>query len=684
MTAPGVPAGLLTLTSSQVTVPGHGTATVGVPGHLDLAVDDAGYSAMLTATGPAGELHTPVGLSKQSERVKLTLQGKDRDGSALPGLVIVKDVRRDTAPHAYLIDESGRVELSVRPSTYAVWMYADVHGLDGPHSLARAVLSDPEVILTKDRTVIFDASTLRKVAAVTPQPTTNNGIRFDQQRSYPELYRFFDSYQLEWWLYDSVWATPTKKVTQGAYTVTTRWRQDQPAVTLAAGKDSWTPQVQSLSPKLKEGTRAASLVYVGDGSSDGFRRTSVRGRIAVVLRNDQVPAGDQAKYAAIAGAQQLLIVNDGYGPLDAWSDKPAEEAPPLPVASLNTDQGQRLLAQLRHGSTTMKLTSHPYPQYLYDLVQHHDGLIPPDPGYRPGPNDLAKIEQSFRNIFQGEALDIRYDLSPDLTWAVGSMSSTVLGQVDHTVWVTAGPKMQWLSQSAVPGQLSEVGSSRAYPARSTSKETLFGGVERPRLLSDNAMSTPPSRIGDLINVFGMPSWGDGQHEGTVFDGVTLKSALYQGDQLVSEGSDFVSAEAAPERLPYRLMVDATRTLPNWPYSPSTHTEWSFMSAHGDYTQLETLPLIQLDYGVALDLSGRAQRHSALSITPSQLPGAVGAGRISSVSVEVSYDDGAHWSTLKQARLDAPSQARYVSLRTTARDNAGDSVVQTVDRAFGLS
>ena len=45
--AQGIPDGLFTLTSPQVTVPAHGTATVGVQGRLDLAADDAGYSAML-------------------------------------------------------------------------------------------------------------------------------------------------------------------------------------------------------------------------------------------------------------------------------------------------------------------------------------------------------------------------------------------------------------------------------------------------------------------------------------------------------------------------------------------------------------------------------------------------------------------------------------------------------------
>ncbi|MEV6281670.1 S8 family serine peptidase [Kribbella sp. NPDC051770] len=691
VTAPGVPAGLLTLTSSQVTVPAHGTATVGVQAHLDLAVEDAGYSAMLTATGPAGELHTPVGVSKQSERVNLTINGKDRDRSALPGVVIMKDVLRDTVPKAYLVDDTGRLDLSIRPSTYAVWMYADVAGLDGPHSLARALLSEPELVLSKDRTLTFDASALRKVGAVAPQPTTNNGVRIDQYRSYPDLHEFFDSYQLEWWRYDSVWATPTRKVTQGSYTFTSRWREQQPAVTIASGNHSWTPQVQSLSPKLKASNGASTLVYLGKGTAQDFQRTSVRGKVAVVLRNDQVAAVDQAKAAAKAGAKQLLIIHDGYGVLDAWADLPLEDAPTLPVASLPTDAGKRLLLELRHGSRTVKLTSHPYPEYLYDLVQHHEGAIPRDPGYRPSTRDLARLDESYRDVMPGEALDVRYDLSPDGSWAVGPASTVVLAQGDHTVWVTAGPKVKWLTQAVVPGDLSEFGSARAYPARSTTKETWFAGIRRPRLLSDNPMSTPPSRIGDLVNVFGLPAWGTGAHEGTAFGELTLKTALYQGDTLVSEGSDFLFAEVSPERLPYRLDVDSSRVLPTRPYSPKTHTEWGFLSAQGDYTQLETLPLIQLDYSVATDVSGRAHRRTSVSVTPSHLPGAVGASKISSASLEVSYDDGASWRTLRtdrsgstwRAQVDAPSKARYVTLRTAARDAAGNSVVQTVDRAFGL-
>jgi hypothetical protein len=439
--------------------------------------------------------------------------------------------------------------------------------------------------------------------------------------------------------------------------------------------------IQSWSPKLPEGTRGYPVVYAGNGSAADYSKIVARGKISVVRRNDAEPATEQAAAAFKAGAKLLLIVNDGYGPLDAWSDLPQEETPSLPVASLGTDSGKQLLDRIKRGVKTLKVTSHPQPEYLYDLVQHHDAAIPRDPSYRPGPGELAKIEESFRDTKQGEALDIRYDLSTDFTFTAGAAATPVLAQGNYTAWVTAGPKVKWITQTAVP-DLTQLGTSQSYKARSTSKESWFGGIQRPRLLG-TGMTTPPSRVGDIISVFGMPGWGSGPHEGIVYGGITLNTALYQGSTLVSEGSDFVSAEVSPDALPYRLVVDTTRGLPGRPYSPRTHTEWGFVSDNADYRALETLPLIQLDYDVSTDLAGRAQRRTEVKVTPTQLQGAAGAGAITTTTLEVSYDDGASWHRLVRARLDAPSKSQYVSLRATARDTKGNTVTQTVERAFGL-
>ncbi|MEV7080937.1 hypothetical protein AB0N88_20775 [Streptomyces sp. NPDC093516] len=60
-------------------------------------------------------------------------------------------------------------------------------------------------------------------------------------------------------------------------------------------------------------------------------------------------------------------------------------------------------------------------------------------------------------------------------------------------------------------------------------------------------------------------------------------------------------------------------------------------------------------------------------------------------LEVSYDDGAPGTaprcgappTAGSPRLDAPRTTRFVTLRAAARDRHGNSVRQSVVRAFGL-
>ncbi|MFI9041078.1 S8 family serine peptidase [Streptomyces sp. NPDC053726] len=692
-----LPEGLFTLTDSRVTVPAHGTATVGVITHLDAAENNAAYSSRLTATGADGTVltRTPVGVNKEGRRVTLSVTAKDRRGAALPGTFVLKDIERNTTPKMYEIDASGRMTLRLPPGTYSAWMNTAVPGIDGTHTLGFAMFSAPQIDLDADRTVRFDAANLRKAAAYTPQPTANQFMRVDQYRTNRDLFPFMDSYMPEYWRYDSLWVTPTPKVTKGSYIFATRWRQIQPPLSFSSGSQTYDDVViQSLSPALPEGTGSYRAVWAGDGSDADFRKLKVRGQVAVVRRSDTVSAPDQAEAAAKAGARQLLILNDGYGKLDPWADLP--DAAPLPTASLGTDDGARLLSRIRKpGTATLKVVSHPHPRYLYDLVRHHDGAIPREPSYRPESGELARIDEEFRDTKQDEAVEYREDVSAIFDSPMLIQPTPVPAQGTLTSWVTAGADIRWIS-SAGMRDLGQMGLTRSYKPRSTTSESWFSPIQRPRLLNDGIGWRAPFRVGNIISTSAAPAWGDsGGHAGVVWvDGDSSKISLYQGDQLLGEDVNerIVTVEGlSPDALPYRIVVEGKRNRPDRPYSTRTRTEWGFISSTTDYTVITPLPLVQLDYAVATDLSGKARRRTGLTVTPTHLKGAAGAGAIRTVTLEVSYDDGATWrrTTLRQsgggwkAQLDAPSRARFASLRTTARDTKGNSVSQTVIRAFGL-
>ena len=72
----------------------------------------------------------------------------------------------------------------------------------------------------------------------------------------------------------------------------------------------------------------------------------------------------------------------------------------------------------------------------------------------------------------------------------------------------------------------------------------------------------------------------------------------------------------------------------------------------------------------------------------------GPSLITSVTVEVSYDSGTSWTPATVTRSgdhftatyttpDPASTDGYVSVRTTATDAAGDTVTQTLIRAYAL-
>ena len=84
--------------------------------------------------------------------------------------------------------------------------------------------------------------------------------------------------------------------------------------------------------------------------------------------------------------------------------------------------------------------------------------------------------------------------------------------------------------------------------------------------------------------------------------------------------------------------------------------------------------IRLDYAIATDGAGRADRNADLAVTALHLPGAAGAGRVERLTVEVSYDDGRQWHRLDlrhgRYALEAPRGTAFVSLRASARDTEG--------------
>ncbi|MFI6763477.1 S8 family serine peptidase, partial [Micromonospora sp. NPDC050417] len=683
------PAGLFTLSTRQVTVPAHGTASVTLTAHLDLLPADKAISGMINATDGTGKVraHTLIGGVREGQRQNLTIKATDRSGNPFPGKVIITAQNLFTAVD---LDASGTGTARLPVGTYSGWLGGDVQGANGPHSLGTALLPFNDIKLDRDRTVTLDGTKLRRVMAYVPKESTPAAVRLDIHRSYADS--LVESSGLPGAEYDSVWALPTpKKVTDGEFEFGARFRLEQPALTLGTKSRTYEDlRVKRAATPLPAGTEQLPAVFANDGTPADLAKRDVRGKAVVVRRNDTISLAEQAQNAATAGAKLLVVVNDGVGRLDPWDENPwtPESPAPITVATLTTDEGNELIGELRRGSVPLTITSNPTTDYLYDVVHHWNGSIPTNPTWRSVPKDLARVDVSFRNFRQGKAMEFRSDVW--MGWVVGNQL-TAPAQGDRTDWVTAD--VSWLEDAQI---LSETGQHAInvarYPVGPISKVSWFGPIQRPRM---GPINYQPVRYLDAVYI-PVPGWGAsgsgyvGEARGN-YD-VRNWAALYQGDQQLQWGNaEYLPVSGlAPERLPYRLVVDNDRADWPGPYSTHTLTEWNFTSAATGEESTETLPLIQLDYDVATDTDGKAGRHTELSVAASHLPGVTAT--IREVTLELSYDDGATWQRAKLTQNDfgwstklkaTNTAAQFVTLRTNAKDSSGNTVSQTLTRAFGL-
>jgi subtilisin family serine protease len=670
--------GLIKLSAARVTVPAGGTATVTVSADLGSVPEKGRFTGSVVATaGGARVADTVVGLSTEDQPRHLTITPTGRNGEPMPGsIMLLRDGDPAGAYYNFVTYDGRPVDVLVPQGRYAVWMWGEVEGAHGPNSRGVALVSEPTVVVEKDTAVALKAAATREVQAITPKPTATAELRLDYHRELGDTAEATDAFLLPRY-YDSVWVVPGQKARDGRMSVTARWRKTQPILSIGDTFDDLILLPGSTPPA--EGARQIEAVFAGKGTAADFAKVNAKDKIAVVRRND---LDDQVEAAEGAGAAVLAVVNDEPG---RYFD--ATSRTRLAVVSLSKDSGEQLITRLAQGPVSLRVDSQPTTDYLYDLVRHWPNGVPKSVTYRPSERDLARVDVDFQSTSTREISERRYDYNPDMPVKVGS---TTLMRSDRfrTDWVTAQPGITW-STDMDDLYSFQLGGSTTYRAGSRTSETWLGAIQRPRI---NDAVTLPHRDGDRI-VAEIPGWGDSgaNHAGVAFpDGGEMTATLTQGATVIEQNEyNWIDHNSglSPKRLPYRLVTTTKRDSTSYPYSTRTRTAWDFVSD----AKTSRLPLIQLDYTVDTDISHRAARSAPITVTPSHLPGAPGTGSITSVTLDVSYDDGVTWQTQRLHRtaagwtagLKAPRTAQHVTLRTTARDAYGNRVEQTITRAFGL-
>ncbi|WP_406384825.1 S8 family serine peptidase [Streptomyces sp. NBC_01618] len=699
--ATGTDAEAYTLSAKQLTVPAGSTAEAVLSLDPSKVANDTQFSGQVIAKDAAGTVvaHTGFALNKERELYDLTLRLRDRDGKPMDGLVVIGALGD---PDLGIIPVSGETTLRLPPGNYSAWSSVDIAG-DRADSKAVAFLAAPETILDKAATVTLDASKARKVSVRTPKETETRQLRYDMARTAPDGTVQRDAYQIPL-TYDQLWASPTKKVTQGSFSFLTRWRQGEKQLDVSAEGRDVPVFPQGGAAIAEDGEKKLAGVFAGNGAVADYEGLNVKGKAVIIRSSDAVAPADRLAGAVAAGAEALFVVNDGDGVLmesyTPWGTKGT-----IPVASVQRLAGEDLIKSVQQGAK-LTIDQHRFARYVYDLVDRHDGVVPDRSlEFAPSPRQLAKVENTFYGHKGVLGAGFRYDI-PDYGPGLGFEEYEKFPGTREE-WVTPLPGASFwyenhsifnatetdFAQEMRSGDL-DYTAGRTYPAE------WFAPITRPRL--GTGYWGPFRTIYNDIQ-FNLTPWTDSGagHAGDMYadEYDTTTTAFYQGDTLIKKvkGRAGYAWDVSPEKLPYRFVLDATRDADVWKTSTRTHTEWNFVSGAMDENGpgKADIPLLQLDYKVGTDLAGdvKADKWTEIGLTSGTQEWLKGAVKATKASLSVSYDDGKSWNAVElrktsegnwTARFTTPKQAGgFVSIKAHAETEDGLGVDQEIIRAFGL-
>jgi hypothetical protein len=469
------------------------------------------------------------------------------------------------------------------------------------------------------------------------------------------------------------------------------------------------------SPRL---TLTASLpvAYAGRGSETEVAAAGVGGKLALIDRPSSAGPELTSIVAAVARAggrfvAVRLVADDPPAPTGddgpalngiAAAASGADDATlALPTALMESVPAtDRLVALAQAGPVRAALATVPASPFQYQLgYVNRGGAVPTTRTVHTA--ELAEVPVAYRGARPAELFgDVSF--LPDTPDALGGgLGYTHLSPDRRTEYYTPGPwrlsvtgprpgPVAWDNLTTTvhltQGVNAPISWGGAVVGPSVHGSTTQAGASRPWA----------RRQGNIIDVL-LPLYADaaghprlaGFVRGAYF-GQPGVIRLYRGETLIGElpqaGIGTFEVPAAVDT--YRLFAEATAADANWPLSTRVSAEWTFRS--GPSPVPVALALLAVRYAPVLDLTNAAPagRSMTIPVTAERQDGAPPA-TITALTVEVSTDDGATWRppvalvTVGGAgRLTVMNPGSgYVSLRAKATDSAGNSVTQTIIRAY---
>ncbi|WP_214414812.1 S8 family peptidase [Sphaerisporangium fuscum] len=596
------------------------------------------------------------------------------------------------------------------------------------------ILFDPEIRLDGDAEVTLDATKAVPIRVTTPRAsipvtmdymyarTTAAGRLYGAAgvNSYPNVVPGY------------LWVSPSAKTpTVGASTFVFDQIRRAPQVELAVPglrlHPAYVTEDNAVVPKFAADRR------LGLATGEDLRAgRDVRGRLVLSGTTTLADLITDMDLAAKGGAAGVITANRLAWVMDAAA---YHDHMKIPLLWLDAGEAAQLgTALTRRPRLEADLNAQPTAPYEYKLAYHLKGRVPQRMDFSPKENELVGVDTTYHAQFpapQGEwgpqrnFLEVDHTYTRDQTLSIRASHSFTAPATRTEFYNVTGPEVMWergfTFYDFATGEHRDADSFRGFtrPAHEQEhwNEALIPTqaadgpglptVLRPNLYCDACRQGDRLRLRTL-SAAGLGYYTDASDPTHVYQGAsgTEEVHLYGGD----------GAEVRPQYddlgLPYYTAPAGTATYKLtdvWKDGfaakhPGTSVEstWTFRTARpasgdapypcldatvwGDKQACGRLPIIHLRYrlGLPQDDTVRAGLPHTFAVTPE------GGGRTASLKVWTSADHGAHWTAATvlpwldgsyRAVVRNPSAAGPVSIRTEAKDTAGNTVQQTVTDAY---
>ncbi|ONI85865.1 hypothetical protein ALI144C_12175 [Actinosynnema sp. ALI-1.44] len=682
-------------TDKSVIVPAKATATVAVTAK---ATEQPGgeLHGVLRAQADDVVLTTPLTANLKGAKNTLTVKVPSREGAPYSALVIVQN--EETGVSDAVVTRTGEAKFELPSGKYrALGQIVDP-------SFATTMFAIP-VNVAGNTELVVDTKQGKAVTAgiddpeARPQLGGGIGILSDVDDTGPRLgaavlwggpphnlYTLGDQRMRGLSLNTSLyWTHPWARITangEGGYEF----------------RDAYAPFDLDL-----PGQVTARVADVGEADAESIAKAGdVTGAIALITPKDY-NAPVYPPESQLRDGIELLKSKGARAVVSFFNPAIENPAPPAlnTLLAFRPDDMQALQNLMKQRPVELTLTTRPNSPVAYFVSDVVRGVVPTGHDFRFHKDSLGRIDRQINNTLPKGTY--RYQpASLVANGLIANMDVETKWPQRRTDYVTAGAELSLFSVAGI-FEHGGFGGEVTLPVKLKPGERraseLFAAPFGPELTQPPASRQDgkpvPSayRIGDKVTL-AIPMFADSDPGNAAeFDKTNAGSTV-----LLKDGKEIgrrddrpalgeFAVPAGPGR--FKLVADANRPQSELlvpPLSPRTRAEWTFNAPAGN-TERTALPLLDIRFDLPLDDNNTATAGKPVSgkVSATHQPGARQSWIIDT-AVEISFDDGRTWQRVKAHgdRVELPAgQAGFASLRATARDIEGNSVTETVVRAYAI-